>query len=157
MKIEVNVSKGYFFVILGAVLLLVGVVGVVAYFTGPGAVPNPGHALTSIQGYFSGDTNLQTSLGKFCQKDGTYCPTIRVKNCHIVSGPALLPEEGASVAYCNADEFLSGQSCTSSTAGEVKIFGIYAPNDLNGKGPGVWCSSKYSRVFATALCCQIGI
>ncbi len=73
MKVEVNVSKRYFFVILGAVLILAGVIGAIAIAVTPGAVPNPGHALSTIQGYFAGDPSLETSLGKFCQTDGSNC------------------------------------------------------------------------------------
>ncbi len=96
MKIEVNITKRYFLGILGAVLLLIGVIGTFAYTASPGAVPNPGHALTSIQGYFSGDTNLQTSLGKFCQADGTNCVSSTV-SCGWVEHP-----KGGDVRKCDA-------------------------------------------------------
>lgn len=74
MKFEVNIEKRYAVLILASVLILAGAIGIYAYTVNPGAIPNPGHALTSIQGYFDGDSNLETSLGKLCQADGTNCP-----------------------------------------------------------------------------------
>ncbi len=73
MKFEVSVSKLHMFLIVGVVLVFAVSVGVFAFTSSPGAVPNPGHALSSIQGYFSGDADLQNSLGRFCQSDGTNC------------------------------------------------------------------------------------
>ncbi|MEK6899237.1 MAG: hypothetical protein AABW79_04030 [Nanoarchaeota archaeon] len=73
MKIEVNIEKKYVFLIVGILILIAGGIFVYAYTFSLGTVPNPGHSLSSIQGYFSGDTNLQTTLGKFCQTDGTNC------------------------------------------------------------------------------------
>lgn len=73
MKLEVNISKKYFFGILAAIFIIAGIIVGYAYTATPGSVPVPGHALDSIQGYFSGDSNLQVSLGKFCQADGTNC------------------------------------------------------------------------------------
>lgn len=73
MKFEVNVEKKYAFLIVG-ILLVLGVLGYVyAYTAGLGVVPNPGHLLSEMQGYFQGDANLNVSLGKFCQSDGTNC------------------------------------------------------------------------------------
>lgn len=60
-----------FIIILVLVLALAG-----AYTASPGGVPNPGHRLSEIQGYFQGDANLQASLGKLCQSDGTNCGSI---------------------------------------------------------------------------------
>src|SRR3989344_2925422 len=73
MKIEVDVKKRYFFSVLAVVLIIVGIVGVFGFPKSLGGVPNPGHALSTIQGYFSGDANLESSLEKFCQSDGTNC------------------------------------------------------------------------------------
>ncbi|NCO11399.1 hypothetical protein CO038_01785 [Candidatus Pacearchaeota archaeon CG_4_9_14_0_2_um_filter_39_13] len=73
MKVEVNVEKKYALMIIASVLILAGAIGIYAYTVNPGAVPNPGHTLTGIQGYFDGDADLQASLGKLCQKDGTNC------------------------------------------------------------------------------------
>ncbi|MBS3090993.1 hypothetical protein J4217_00915 [Candidatus Pacearchaeota archaeon] len=91
MKIEVNVEKRYFFGIL-AVVLLIGV-GVLVYAIG--AVPNPvGHALSQVQGYFTGDASLEASLGRFCQSDGTNCANTGAIGA--LSSPAI------------SDDFVSG-------------------------------------------------
>ena len=71
MKIEINLENKSTKLIASAIILL-AVIGVAtAYVVGPGATPNPGHALTTIQGYFTGDTTLQDSLGKFQQRSAT--------------------------------------------------------------------------------------
>lgn len=83
MKVEVNVTKKYFFGILAGILILAGVIGVLGYTKTLSAVPNPGHSLASIQGYFATDANLEDSLGKFCNSDGQNCaaPTGAGKVC----------------------------------------------------------------------------
>lgn len=73
MKIEVSIEKKYALSILVALLLLAGVIGTFAYTKSLSVVPNPGHGLDSVQGYFGGDNNLADSLEKFCQSDGTNC------------------------------------------------------------------------------------
>ncbi|MEK6850563.1 MAG: hypothetical protein AABX85_03235 [Nanoarchaeota archaeon] len=70
MKIEVNIEKRYFFVIIGAILLLGGIIVV---YAGSGNIPNPGHPLSTIEGYFVGDSNLNQSFAKLCLADGTNC------------------------------------------------------------------------------------
>ena len=73
MKIEGDLNKKIFFSVLGVILIIAGIVGVFGFSKSLGSVPNPGHALSTIQGYFTGDANLEVSLGKFCQSDGTNC------------------------------------------------------------------------------------
>ncbi len=73
MKIEVKFTTKRAFIFLLCSLILLGISGVIAYTIGLGSVPNPGHPLSNIQGYFSGDPDLQASLGKLCQSDGTNC------------------------------------------------------------------------------------
>lgn len=73
MKLEVTIEKKYVFFLAASLLILAGAITSYAFTASPGAVPNPGHALAEIQGYFSGDANLQNSLGRFCQSDGTNC------------------------------------------------------------------------------------
>lgn len=73
MKIEVNIDKKYFFGIIFIFILAVGLIGGYAYVISSRPIPNPGHGLDSIQGYFQGDNSLSDSLGKLCQKDGTNC------------------------------------------------------------------------------------
>lgn len=68
-----NIQKKYAFVIIGLLLVLGAGMFVYAYTAGLGVVPNPGHLLSEMQGYFQNDSNLQQSLGKFCQSDGTNC------------------------------------------------------------------------------------
>jgi hypothetical protein len=70
VQIILNIEKRYVFLIVGILIVLAGVF---AYVSSPGGLPNPGHFLSGVQGYFSGDNNLQDSLGKFCQSDGTNC------------------------------------------------------------------------------------
>ncbi len=50
------------------VIVLLLVAGVVAYTVSPGAIPNPGHALNTIQGYFNGDITLVDTIGKLQQR-----------------------------------------------------------------------------------------
>jgi len=69
MQLVVNVDKNHLIFFLIAIIVVMGIGFAVA------VVPSPvGHSLTEIEGYISGDTDLQESLGKFCQSDGTGCP-----------------------------------------------------------------------------------
>ncbi len=73
MRIEVSVEKKWAFAIVASVLVLSGIIGIYAYNVIPGQIPDPGHALLGVQGYFENDASLQDSLGKFCQDDGSNC------------------------------------------------------------------------------------
>lgn len=46
MKIEVNINKKYFFILLGVLIIIAGIIGVYAVL---GTTPNPGHAVTGLQ------------------------------------------------------------------------------------------------------------
>lgn len=75
MKLEVNIEKKYALGVILSVLVLASVILVIAYTPNPNSpTPNPGHNLTSIQAYFEGESNLNDTLGKFCQADGKNCP-----------------------------------------------------------------------------------
>ena len=70
MKIEVNVRKRYFFLILGAILILGAVIGAYA-FSANGVGGNPavfGHSAGEIEGV--------------CRTDGTGCPAGLGGQCH---------------------------------------------------------------------------
>lgn len=75
--VTINIEKRHLFLLTAVFVFLVGVGLVIGYVSNPGAVPNPGHSLSQIQGYFQGDSNLQTSLGKFLQS----C-TVRQSDCY---------------------------------------------------------------------------
>jgi hypothetical protein len=93
MQITVNIEKRHAFMMLGAILILALVIGINAFTVAPGTIPSPGHALNKIQGYFSGDANLQASLAKFCQSDGTNCPTVLNQNLNITGNLTVTGEE----------------------------------------------------------------
>lgn len=67
MQVFLNVDKTHLAFLTVSILIVTGIAFAAA------AVPDPGHSLTDIEGY-NGDNNLQESLGKFCQTDGTNCP-----------------------------------------------------------------------------------
>ncbi len=78
------------------VLFLAG--SVIAYAVSPGLVPNPGHALSAIQGYFSGDVSLEQSLEKLQQRVAGTCAvgsSIRVIN---VDGTVSCEDDSVGVA-----------------------------------------------------------
>ncbi len=57
--------------------------GALAFTVDPGIVPNPGHALSSIQGFFQGDASLTDSLSKTQQRVAGTCVgngSIRIVN-----------------------------------------------------------------------------
>ena len=61
MKFEVNLSKKYFFIILGAILILAGAI----YSYAQGGVPNPGHSLGEIDvetSYYCGNGEYVKSI-----------------------------------------------------------------------------------------------
>jgi len=62
MKLEVNIEKKYFFVIVGAFLLLAGVLMV---YAGPptASKPNPGHDISELQQCPTGSVLKSNSLG----------------------------------------------------------------------------------------------
>ncbi|NCO11791.1 hypothetical protein CO038_03480 [Candidatus Pacearchaeota archaeon CG_4_9_14_0_2_um_filter_39_13] len=65
MKLEVNIEKKYALGVILSVLVLASVIFAVAYTPNPNApTPNPGHNLTSIQAYFTGENSLNDTLGK---------------------------------------------------------------------------------------------
>jgi len=70
------VEKKHAYVLSAIIVVLIGARAVVSYNVNPGVVPDPGHALGKIQGYFENDANLEESLGKFCQSDGGNCKTV---------------------------------------------------------------------------------
>ncbi len=84
MKIEVALEKRYAFLIFTGLLIVAGAIFAVAFNPSPGTVPNPGHKLTSIQSYFSGESSLNDTLGKFCQSDGTNCPSGLIGACELL-------------------------------------------------------------------------
>jgi len=69
MRVTFDIKKKYAFAIIGLLVILAGII--VAYALG--TVLDPGHALSTIQGYFSNDANLEASLGRFCLNNGTNC------------------------------------------------------------------------------------
>ena len=64
MKIEVTLEKRSFFVIIGALLVLAGVIGVIAFVQGPGNYPNPGHPLECVTGSYNDDTDMTNGVNK---------------------------------------------------------------------------------------------
>lgn len=85
MKFEVDVDKKWAVGIIISLIFFAGVFFVIAYTPNPNAVvPNPGHNLTGIQAYFTGENNLNDTLGKFCQSDGTNCPSGLTGSCELI-------------------------------------------------------------------------
>ncbi len=103
MKIEVKFTTRKALMLFVAGLLLVGVAVVVAFSFGPGTVPNPGHSLSQVQGYFSIDSNLQDTLGRFCQSDGTNC-----KPLSIDVNERSCPQNNDCPIDCDAGDLLVG-------------------------------------------------
>lgn len=87
MKIEVNITKTKLFILFIGLFVLAGAIFAFAYTSVPGSIPNPGHSLSENQGYFQNDLNLNQSLGKFCQSDGTNCQ--RLNDLRFKSGKYL--------------------------------------------------------------------
>src|SRR3989344_3176276 len=93
MKFEVNIEKKYAISIIASFIIL-AIVGIgIALPITPGTTPNPGHALTTIQGAFAGDANLGVSLAKFCQTDGSNCPAF-VSRIIAGTGITIFPTGG---------------------------------------------------------------
>ncbi|MFA4855725.1 MAG: hypothetical protein WC634_04015 [archaeon] len=82
MSLKLTVPNSFFHLVV-AFIVTVFVVGAFAYVVLPGVVPNPGHALSTIQGYFQGDASLVQSLAKIQQQVTDLCAagsSIRVIN-----------------------------------------------------------------------------
>lgn len=103
MKIEVKITTKKAVVLLVIAAALLGVVGVIAFSVGPGVVPNPGHPLTGVQGYFNGDTTLQDSLGRFCQSDGTNCKALAID-----MNERTCPQNSGCPIDCDSGDLLLG-------------------------------------------------
>lgn len=54
MKLEVNIDKKYFFILLGALIIIGGIIGVYAVLNP--TIPSPGHAVADLQKCSEGET-----------------------------------------------------------------------------------------------------
>lgn len=141
MRFEVNIEKKYAFLIVGIILAL-GIGGYVyAFNVGLGNVPNPGHALTTIQGYFSGDADLNASLGKFCQSDGV--------NCVSSGGAGTCPVGQVVMGVSSGGGVVCGPNSASDCIGEGRILRINEGSIDDGSIP---ISGAYLDIY-----CRNGI
>jgi len=121
MRIEVDLEKKWAVGIIFSVLILAGVIGIYAGNIVLGEVPNPGHALNNIQGYFENDLSLEDSLGKLCQTDGS--------NCDVGGG------SGYHIEYNNYEDIVSiemdfqGDDATVNCPEGKVVHEIYASSD----------------------------
>ena len=76
LKMNFTIPNKAIHIFIGLAVIAVLAAGTYAWVVNPGAVPNPGHSLDSIQGYFQGDASLRASLGKLCGSDGTNCTAV---------------------------------------------------------------------------------
>ena len=87
MKLEVNIEKKYFFILLGVMIILGISVGVYAVL---GTTPNPGHAISELQKCSEGETlkiigGVWSCGGSF----GTWEDKTSVASGGAVQGPVL--------------------------------------------------------------------
>jgi len=88
MKIEVNISKRYFIIILGAILLSVGIMVVIAY--GSGGPPSVfGHSLEELEGVQQDIDHIACPAGQgitAIAADGTKTCTYNLASSRIITG-----------------------------------------------------------------------
>ncbi|MFA4855216.1 MAG: hypothetical protein WC634_01340 [archaeon] len=116
MPLKLTVPNSFFHLIIAFIIIAL-LTGAFAYVVLPGAVPNPGHALSTIQGYFQGDASLVQSLAKIQQEVMGQCAV------------------GSSIRVINADGTVS---CEADDVGVTSISagtGItLAPNPITTTG-----------------------
>ncbi|MFA4855217.1 MAG: hypothetical protein WC634_01345 [archaeon] len=102
MSLKLTVPNSFFHLVV-VFIVTVFVVGAFAYVVLPGVVPNPGHALSTIQGYFQGDASLVQSLAKIQQQVTGLCAV------------------GSSIRVINADGTVSCEADDVGAAGVTSI------------------------------------
>ena len=119
MPLKLTVPNSFFHFVM-AFVVAAFVVGAFAYTVLPGAAPNPGHALSTIQGYFQGDASLLQSLAKLQQQVTGLCAA------------------GSSIRMINADGTVVCEADDAGSAGVTSISagtGItLAPNPITTTG-----------------------
>jgi hypothetical protein len=104
MKLEVNIEKTRFFILLGAVLILIGVVGVVAVWdTGKAFFHDANDVKVTIEGT---DYSLQEALD-----DGNIVGDVDVYKCPAGKTPGWNPGGGSWGSYGCQGQISSQATC----------------------------------------------
>ncbi|MFA4855215.1 MAG: hypothetical protein WC634_01335 [archaeon] len=93
MPLKLTVPNSFFHLII-ALIIIALLTGAFAYVVLPGVVPNPGHALSTIQGYFQGDASLVQSLAKIQQQVTGLC----------AAGSSIRAINADGTVSCEADD-----------------------------------------------------
>ncbi len=109
LKLNLNIPNKAVHAFIGLIVLAVIASGAYAYVVLPGSTPNPGHALSTIQGFFQGDASLLDSLSKLQQRPvaGMSCPADQSIRTIDVEGNVT----------CEVDDAGGGISCVTRTSG----------------------------------------
>ncbi len=112
LKLNLTISNKTIYLLIGLAVLFGLLIGVYAYTVAPGAIPDPGHALAKIQGYFQGDASLDVSLGKLQQRVSGTCAV----------GNSIRAIDGTGAVTCEADDVSGGVSRTSEFCNSIDTF-----------------------------------
>jgi len=135
MKIEINVDKKAVLFLVSFIIGIVIIGAVIAFTVGPGTVPNPGHSLSTIQGYFAGDATLEDSLFRINEffenascAEGSVISTINpdgTVTCEENMQQRVFAgcDEGSSIRVINEDGGVICETDDTGGGGETRIGG----------------------------------
>ena len=149
MKVEVNVTKGKFFVLLAAILVLAGAFLVYAYNSNPANPAVFGHSGSEISGV--------------CLVNGTGCPSVDMKIVESINSSTQ--GHPTALAFCPSGYKVSGCSgarnrdlldkCDESNCGFVGSIPVNAQGNRSTNPVGCKASTDGAEVIVHAYCVRL--
>ena len=120
--VSINIEKRHLFLFSAIVVFVVGVGLVIGYTASMSVAPDPGHGVSSVGGYFSGDDSLDDSLAKFCQDDGTNCGDfLHAEDGYQELASGLILQWGTAYSDSDSDEIFTFPTPFSVNAYSVQL------------------------------------
>jgi len=134
LKVNFTVPNKAIHAFIGLAVIAVLAAGAYAWVVAnpPLAVPDPGHALDTIQGYFVGDTSLRATLAKLQQTLSGDC-----------AGEVLVGINPNGTVVCETDNVGSGftECQTNSNGSSSASASVSCSSGWTMVGGGCWCAA----------------